>query len=223
MTAARRQRDGAAENPVTYGSIGGTQAVDLLQYPPRGFKPLERTVRLGSGEGRWDSSKASLLSWGIQRGAGLQVVDIDLGTGEQYAGIRYHDDGTPAGMRESGGAESVYNEAGEPQISNGMTAVLRSHVGPFTVDAPVRVVYVIDDERRVGFAYGTLKGHPASGEEAFILEHRDDDSVWLTVRSFSRPASFGWSLLAPIYGRVRKGLVSRYLRALHPINAAAAD
>ena len=220
MTAARRQRAGAAVNPVTYGSIGGTQAADLMQYPPRGYRPLERTVRIGSGEPRWESSKAALLSWGIQRGAGLQVVDIDLGTGEQYAGIRYNDDGTPAGMRETGGAESVYNEAGEPQISNGMTAVLRSRVGPLTIDAPVRVVYVIDEERRVGFAYGTLKGHPASGEEAFVLEHREDDSVWLSVRSFSRSSSFGWALLAPISRRVRKGLVARYLRALHPINAA---
>ncbi|MCL2515475.1 MAG: DUF1990 domain-containing protein [Microbacteriaceae bacterium] len=220
MSAARRQREGAAEHPVTYGAIGATQAVDLLQYPPQGYKPLERTVRLGSGEERWETSKSSLLSWGVQRGAGLQVIDIDLGTGEQYAGIRFHEDGTPAGMRNAAGTEAVYNEAGEPLIANGMSAVLRTKIGPFTVDAPVRVVYVIDDQKRVGFAYGTLHGHPESGEEAFILEHRDDDSVWLTVRSFSRPASFGWRLLAPFASSVRKGVTAKYLRALHPINAA---
>jgi uncharacterized protein (UPF0548 family) len=220
VTAARRQREGAAVNPVTYGSIGATQAADLLQYPPRGFKPLERTVRIGSGDARWESAKASLLSWGVQRGAGLEVVDIDLGTGEQYAGIRYNDDGTPAGMRETGGAESVYNDAGEPQIANGMTATLRTRVGPMTIDAPVRVVYVIDEERRVGFAYGTLKGHPESGEQSFVLEHRDDDSVWLTVRSFTRASSFGWRVLTPVTAQVRKNYVTRYLRALHPINAA---
>jgi uncharacterized protein (UPF0548 family) len=220
VTAARRQREGAATHPVTYGAIGATQAVDLLQYPPHGYKPVERTVRLGSGAERWETSKAALFSWGVQRGAGLEVVDIDLGTGEQYTGIRFNDDGTPAGMRGAAAAEAVYNEAGEPQISNGMTATLRSKIGPLTIDSPVRVVYVIDDERRVGFAYGTLKGHPASGEEAFILEHRDDDSVWLTVRSFSKPASFGWTLLSPVSSRVRANITTRYLRALHPINAA---
>jgi uncharacterized protein (UPF0548 family) len=220
VSAQRRGRDGAAETPVTYGAIGGTQALDLLQYPPHGYKPMERSVRIGSGAERWETSKAALMSWGVQRGAGLKVTNVDLGTGEQYAGIRYSDDGTPVGMRDVGGTESVYNDEGEPLIANGMSAVLRTKVGPITVDAPVRVVYVIDDPNRVGFAYGTLHGHPASGEEAFILEHRDDDSVWLTVRSFSRPASFGWRLLAPVYAQVRKGITAKYLRALHPINAA---
>ncbi|WP_245979784.1 DUF1990 family protein [Gryllotalpicola protaetiae] len=220
MSAQRRGREGAPESPVTYGAIGGTQALDLLQYPPPGFKPMERSVRLGSGDERWETSKAALMSWGVQRGAGLKVTHVDLGTGEQYAGIRYSEDGTPVGMREAGGAEAVYNDEGEPLISNGMSAVLKTKVGPITVDAPVRVVYVIDDPKRVGFAYGTLQGHPQSGEEAFILEHRDDDSVWLTVRSFSRASSFGWRLLTPVASSVRKDITAKYLRALHPINAA---
>ena len=221
MTGQRRGRDGASESPVTYGAIGGTQALDLLQYPPRGYKPMERSVRIGSGSERWETAKAALMAWGVQRGAGLKVTDVDLGTGEQYAGIRYNDDGTPVGMREAGGAESVYNDAGEPLISNGMSAVLKTKVGPFTIDAPVRVVYVVDEANRAGFAYGTLPGHPESGEESFILEHRDDDSVWLTVRSFSRPSSFGWRLLSPVSALVRKDITAKYLRALHPINAAS--
>jgi uncharacterized protein (UPF0548 family) len=220
VSAVRRGREGAAESPVTYGAIGGTQALDLMQYPPAGYKPMERSVRIGSGEERWETSKAALMSWGVQRGAGLKVTHVDLGTGEQYAGIRFNEDGTPVGMREAGGAESVYNDEGEPLISNGMSAVLKMKVGPFAVDAPVRVVYVIDDPNRVGFAYGTLEGHPASGEEAFILDRREDDSVWLTVRSFSRPSSFGWRLLTPFYAQVRKEITAKYLRALHPINAA---
>jgi uncharacterized protein (UPF0548 family) len=44
--------------------------------------------------------------------------------------------------------------------------------------------------------------------------------VWLTVRSFSRPSSFGWRLLTPFYAQVRKEITAKYLRALHPINAA---
>lgn len=50
-----------------------------------------------------------------------------------------------------------------------------------------RIVYVIDDPRRFGFAYGTLPGHVESGEERFLVEHLADDSVWYDLRAFSRP------------------------------------
>jgi hypothetical protein len=54
--------------------------------------------------------------------------------------------------------------------------------------APCRVVYVIDEPRRRGFAYGTLPGHPESGEEAFVLEQRDDGTIASNIIAFSRPA-----------------------------------
>jgi uncharacterized protein (UPF0548 family) len=38
-----------------------------------------------------------------------------------------------------------------------------AHLGPIRV--PCRVVYVLDEPERRGFAYGTLPGHPESGEE----------------------------------------------------------
>ena len=53
------------------------------------------------------------------------------------------------------------------------------HVPLYPPKVPARVVYVIDEPLRKGFAYGTLPGHPETGEEAFIVEYRDDDSVWL--------------------------------------------
>lgn len=213
------RREGAPEAlPVTYGAIGATQAVDLLYYPPQGFRPVERSVKLGSGAERFSSAKVSLFSWGIQRGAGLEVLDIDPGTGEQYAGVDYDENGVPLSLRRT--SEIVYGEDGEPLISNGMSAVLRTRVGPFNVNAPVRVVYTIDEPRRAGFAYGTLTGHPASGEEAFILERRDDDSIWLTIRAFSRPSSFWFALVSPVSRIVLKQTMSRFLRALHPAGQA---
>ena len=41
------------------------------------------------------------------------------------------------------------------------------HLGP--VRAPCRVVYVVDEPDRRGFAYGTLPGHAESGEELFMV------------------------------------------------------
>jgi uncharacterized protein (UPF0548 family) len=57
-----------------------------------------------------------------------------------------------------------------------------------------RIVSVVDEDGPgacFGFAYGTLPGHAASGEERFLIEwDPSDDSVWYEVSSFSRP--HGW-------------------------------
>jgi uncharacterized protein (UPF0548 family) len=50
-----------------------------------------------------------------------------------------------------------------------------------------RIVYVIDEPRRFGFAYGTLPGHAERGEERFLVEWRQDDEVWYDLRAISRP------------------------------------
>jgi uncharacterized protein (UPF0548 family) len=57
------------------------------------------------------------------------------------------------------------------------------------------VVYAVDEVvggrdavHRVAFAYGTLPGHAAAGEERFAVEwHRADDAVWYDLSAFSRP------------------------------------
>ncbi|GAT83637.1 hypothetical protein STXM2123_4338 [Streptomyces sp. F-3] len=58
------------------------------------------------------------------------------------------------------------------------------------VRAPCRVVWTVEEHRRAGWAYGTLPGHPACGEEAFVVNRTGDGTVWLTVSSFSRPAAW---------------------------------
>src|SRR5690606_362532 len=58
------------------------------------------------------------------------------------------------------------------------------------VKAPCRVVWTVEEHRRAGWAYGTLSGHPESGEEAFVVHRTGDGTVWLTVSAFSRPASW---------------------------------
>ena len=69
------------------------------------------------------------------------------------------------------------------------------------IATPCRVVYVIDEPSRRGFAYGTLPGHPESGEEAFIVEIDETDEVWFSVRPLpaqarSSPGSPGPSAAA---------------------------
>ena len=91
---------------------------------------------------------------------------------------------------------------------------VRLGVGPFGVSAPCVVVYTVEESRRRGFAYGTTAGHPESGEELFVVELRDDESVVLRVRAFSRPASW-WSWVgSPVARLVQSRITERYLRAL---------
>ncbi|MDH6237182.1 DUF1990 domain-containing protein [Cryobacterium sp. CG_9.6] len=203
---------------VTYGAIGGTLAPDLMQYPPKGHRPLERSVRLGSGDERFHVASKLLMTWGVQRGSGMRVTDLENGTGVQYVPVEFEADGTPIPARPVTG-EAVFAEDGTPYIMNGMTAQLEVHVGPLRVKAPVRVVYVIDEANRVGFAYGTMKGHPASGEESFVVEKRDDDSVWFILRAFSRPSTWYFRLASPFLRLQQKRFTRRYLTSLHPVGA----
>jgi uncharacterized protein (UPF0548 family) len=205
---------------VTYGAIGGTLAPDILQYPPKGYRPLERTVKLGSRRERFDVAARSLMTWGVQRGSGMEVTDLEQGTGVQYAGIVFAADGTPAAEQKHVSNETTFAEDGMPYIANGMTALLKIPFGPWSVTAPVRVVYLIEEANRVGFAYGTMRGHPESGEESFIVEMHEDDSVWLTIRAFSRPSTWYHRLAYPILRFQQARFTKRYLRALHPAGAA---
>ena len=63
-------------------------------------------------------------------------------------------------------------------------------VGLGPVKAPCRVVWTAEEPRRTSWAYGTLDGHPESGEEAFTIDRTGDGTVWLTVSAFSRPAKW---------------------------------
>lgn len=67
-----------------------------------------------------------------------------------------------------------------------LAGVVIRAVGLWWLNA-ARIVYVIDEPRRFGFAYGTTGGHVESGEERFLVEWFDDDSVWYDLRAFSRP------------------------------------
>ncbi len=86
-------------------------------------------------------------------------------------------------------------------------------LGPFL--APCRVVYVIDEPNRRGFAYGSLPGHAVRGEEMFAVRYDPaDDSVYSEVAAFSRPATW-WSKLGdPILALSQRVVTRRYLDAV---------
>jgi uncharacterized protein (UPF0548 family) len=87
------------------------------------------------------------------------------------------------------------------------------HLGP--VQAPCRVVYIVDEPDRRGFAYGTLPGHAESGEERFVVRFDTvTDEVYAEVVAFSRHATWWSKLGAPVTSVIQRVVTDRYLRAL---------
>lgn len=92
-------------------------------------------------------------------------------------------------------------------------AVVVVGLGPLR--APCRVVYVIDEPHRRGFAYGTLPGHPECGEERFLVRHDPvTAAVFTEVVSFSRPATAWGRAAKPVLMLAQRIIGRRYLRAV---------
>lgn len=91
------------------------------------------------------------------------------------------------------------------------TILIALRFGPITVVAPNRIVSVVDEPRRWGFAYGTLPGHPEVGEEAFVVDYRADDSVVVHIIAIAHAAFPGARLLQPLLVPVQRYFARRYL------------
>ena len=109
------------------------------------------------------------------------------------------------------GAGLVIQPRHAPSV--GSTVVAAIALGPITAIAPCRIVAVVDEPRRFGFAYGTLPGHPESGEEAFTINNTDE-GVTFHIVAFSRPAAALARLGKPVSRRVQSATTRRYLDGL---------
>ncbi|MEP6842831.1 MAG: DUF1990 domain-containing protein [Pseudolysinimonas sp.] len=202
--------------PVTYGAVGATQAADLLKYPPSGFRPMETRARIGHGAARWEFAWVQTLSWGIQKRSGLHVELVDspaVVSQGTYLPVAFDAEGAPVHPAGSDRPlEIVYSLDGSALVRPGDVAVMTMPFWPGRI--PARVVYVIDEPNRKGFAYGTLPGHPERGEESFFVERRPDESVWLIIRAFSRPASAIVWAGYPLVRLLQAIFTERYRRAL---------
>jgi uncharacterized protein (UPF0548 family) len=88
-------------------------------------------------------------------------------------------------------------------------------VGLGPLRAPCRVVYVLDEQNRRGFAYGTLPGHPESGEELFAVRYDPSTGdVHAEVVAFSRHATWWSRLGSPVTALAQRVITARYLTAL---------
>jgi uncharacterized protein (UPF0548 family) len=104
-------------------------------------------------------------------------------------------------MFEVPGLELFYPDT--PIEAGRDVALLAGHLGFYSLNA-CRVVYVIDERERFGFAYGTLSEHAESGEERFTVElDPGTGEIWYDIYAFSRPGHLLVKLGYP-YSRYRQ-------------------
>jgi uncharacterized protein (UPF0548 family) len=113
---------------------------------------------------------------------------------------------------QKGAGFRVSNEG--PVVARGENR-LGLHWGPFQTWAVCRVVYVIDEPKRKGFAYGTLPGHPERGEESFIVSIDDDGKVTFDIKAFSKPARWFARLSGTFVRILQQHVTWKYLDAIH--------
>ena len=90
-----------------------------------------------------------------------------------------------------------------PIEANATVAVLIRHFGFWSLNA-CRVVYVFNEERKYGFAYGTLQDHAEQGEERFSIDWSSDNWVWYDILAFSRPRQWQAKVAWPLSRMLQK-------------------
>lgn len=177
------QLDDLAGLRFTYDEVGSTQ----YDETPEGLHRLEYRERIGTGDEVFRRAADALLTWRMHRAAGLPVTATD----------------TPPQV----GTNSL------GRIGPGMLLRRFRTSTQLGLPVPCRVVRVIDEPDRIGFAYGTLEGHPEAGEELFLVT-RDADDVYITIRAYSRPATWYTRLAGPVTRRAQHYAAGRYAAAL---------
>jgi uncharacterized protein (UPF0548 family) len=97
-------------------------------------------------------------------------------------------------------------------------AVVVRHLGFWSVNIS-RLIYVIAEPSRYGFAYGTLACHAEEGEERFLVAHDPNtDEVWYDLFAFSRPkhalARIGYPISRYLQKRFARESLAAMKRAL---------
>jgi uncharacterized protein (UPF0548 family) len=175
-----------AELRFSYDVVGSTR----YDETPPGYHRLEHRARIGAGNEVFARAGEALLNWRMHRAAGVPMTATDapprIGT-------------------------NTLGRLGAGILAGRLRTL--SPLGRLGLPVPCRVVWTVDEPDRIGFAYGTLEGHPESGEESFVVT-RESDGVYFTVRAYSRPATWYTRLAGPATRKAQTYAARRYANAL---------
>ncbi|WP_338491714.1 DUF1990 domain-containing protein [Streptomyces sp. SJL17-4] len=114
-------------------------------------------------------------------------------------------------MHRATGARLV---ADSDRAAPGVAVEISAGLGPLRLGAPCSVIWTAYEEQRIGFAYGTLTGHPECGEESFMVHLEPDGTVRFAVTAFSRPASWYTRLGGPVIPLLQRAYARHLGRTL---------
>jgi uncharacterized protein (UPF0548 family) len=120
----------------------------------------------------------------------------------------------------------VFPKRAAVQVGSAVAVVIR-HLGFWSVNIS-RIVYVIDEESRYGFAYGTSLCHSEEGEERFLVAHdTTTDEVWYDLYAFSKPkhplARIGYPVARQLQKRFARESLAAMKRACQNPRAVEMD
>lgn len=178
------------DSRLDYPNMGLTRLVALTPAEdipwPAGFSHVDKTTTVGSGADTFAALAEGIMTWEIQRRAGLSVK---------------------APARAVPGARVVSGFG----------------VGQLRLPVPCEVVWTLESQQLetpggasvtvAGFGYGTLPGHPALGEEAFLAVMTADGRVDFRLLAFSKPAGLIYTLGSPVTKLTQAGVTRSYQQA----------
>ncbi|WP_434617174.1 DUF1990 family protein [Arthrobacter sp. A5] len=189
------QEDPVAQDPVAQHPVDAAEQRIRESRWPAGYTRVEKSITVGYGAAVYLRLAEAVLGWDIQLGAGLTL-------------------------------------RGPERAVPGARVISGFGIGDLRLPVPCEVVWAqeptaveSEDGRNfrpqlAGFGYGTLPGHPASGEEAFVVRLDEDGSVRFDVLAFSRPADLIFRLAAPVAAVSQRLVTRRYLQAARHIASA---
>lgn len=153
---------------------------------PKGFGHVDKSLMVGRGPETFAALAEGIMTWQIQRRSGLTVK-------------------------------------APPRATVGARVVSGFGVGALRLPVPCEVVWAVEPQAVVedgggadilaGFGYGTLPGHPALGEEAFVSHMTPDGGVYFRLLAFSKPAGLIYTLGSPVTKLTQAGVTRSYLQA----------
>jgi uncharacterized protein (UPF0548 family) len=164
---------------------------DTLTYEPSGGS-LDGTTPSGLQRHRWTTGLPGTESFG------RAVEAIRTWAMHRGAGLEVATDGP---------------------VAVGTNVALSAPLPVGFVDATCRIVAIVDEPDRYGFAYGTLSVHPERGEESFLVVRDDDGTVHFDVEAVSRPVHPLARLVPAVADRLQDTAVRRYLTAMERVVA----
>ena len=178
-----------------------------------GSLTAERAAELRAEQSRQAPTYAELgasLTASFPPGYHHDRYDVALPTDPRAFGLA--GDGLRQWVAHRGaGVEVTPNDVG---LVEGDTVVLALPLGPVRAIAACRIVRVVDEPDRFGFAYGTLPLHPEQGEESFVIERDVAGVTRFTIRVFSRPRDFLARIGAPVSRTIQRRVTNGYLDAM---------